>query len=163
MRHCQDVVFRLLLLRVPLSCLQALRDCVAACRVLARQAVASVAEDIFIDEISSSMPQEVAEFTKSLIRAGLRKFKIEKDVAQHVRRVAAAAAIVRILDLAALVTRKIKVAQNVSCTICFARMCVLGGGCGGSGGGVNGSGGVLRRLGPTIVARAYVPACVARS
>ena len=31
------------------------------------------------------MPAEMAEFTQSLIRAGLRKFKIEKDVAQHVR------------------------------------------------------------------------------
>ena len=50
------------------------------------QVVEAVVEDIDIEEISSSMPSDVAEFTKSLIRAGLRKFKIEKDVAQHVRR-----------------------------------------------------------------------------
>jgi hypothetical protein len=49
------------------------------------QEAVAAAEDIDIEEISSSMPSDVADFVKELIRTGLRKFKIEKDVAQHVR------------------------------------------------------------------------------
>ena len=61
-------------------------DTLHSCWFVVQNAAPAV-EDIFVEEISSSMPAEMADFTKSLIRSGLRQFKIEKDVAQHVRHI----------------------------------------------------------------------------
>eukprot|EP00750_Incisomonas_marina_P006495 INCI14590.1.p1 GENE.INCI14590.1~~INCI14590.1.p1 ORF type:complete len:117 (+),score=32.35 INCI14590.1:111-461(+) len=72
---------------------------------------APAVEDIFIEEISSSMPAEMAEFTQALIRAGLRKYKIEKDVAQHVKSSA---------EAKFEGTWHCIVGQNFGCSVCFS-------------------------------------------
>eukprot|EP00591_Stephanopyxis_turris_P001151 CAMPEP_0195524858 /NCGR_PEP_ID=MMETSP0794_2-20130614/24953_1 /TAXON_ID=515487 /ORGANISM="Stephanopyxis turris, Strain CCMP 815" /LENGTH=106 /DNA_ID=CAMNT_0040655177 /DNA_START=50 /DNA_END=367 /DNA_ORIENTATION=+ len=72
---------------------------------------APAVEDIFVEEISSSMPAEMADFTKSLIRSGLRQFKIEKDVAQHIKSSA---------EAKFEGTWHCIVGQNFGCSVCFS-------------------------------------------